>query len=235
MFSHLIGFNPSGVDCLIKLGGSLLGDLANCRKLATLFDSLAETKRIVLFPGGGPIDNYIESLDEQLSFAPEIHHQLCARAQDQTGLIFGSLCNRAEFFTSPVELPAIQKARKVAIMLPMKMIVDLDVFAKSWQITSDTMAAYFAATLGAKKFSILTNVDGLLLPSDQIEKPKLVEAISATEMLGLGSTCVDECLPPFLNETGLACKVMNGANLEAIQEWAIHGGGLGTLISGGST
>lgn len=161
MRGKLLGFQEFDVDILVKLGGSLLDDLEKCRLLTSELSELGRHHNIVVFPGGGPIDNYIEDLDKTISFLPEIHHNLCARAQDQTGLIFGSMCSNAQFFSSFSDMKKIFDDHKLAVMLPMNMIIQLNVFEQSWEITSDTMAAYFADLLSADKFAILTNVDGI--------------------------------------------------------------------------
>ena len=225
----LPGFRDPGVDLFLKIGGSLLQKLDACQELAQTLERLARTHRLVLFPGGGPIDNYIESLDESLHFAPPIHHQLCARAQDQTGLIFGSFMENAGYFTRLVELGGLLAARRPAILLPAAMILDLDVFEQSWKITSDTMAAYFAHLVRADRFAILTDVDGVY---DDVNRPEdgVLSELPASRLLGRGRTAVDECLPPFLLKHGLACQVLNGFDVEAVESWITGTARPGTAI-----
>ena len=139
---RLVGFQDLDVDILIKLGESLLNNLKQCKLLASELSDLGTRHNIVVFLGGGRIDNYIEKLDKTISFKSEIHHNLCARAQDQTGLIFGSMCNKVEFFSTFVEMKKIFNNDRLAIMLSSNMIIQLNVFEQSWNVTSDTIAAY---------------------------------------------------------------------------------------------
>ena len=229
MNETLPGFQDSGAQILIKLGGSLLFDLNKCRLLAKEIDDLSKKYKIVIFPGGGPIDKYIEDCNKELHFPPFIHHQLCARAQDQTGLIFGSLCSNARFFSSLVELRPLFEARHMAIMLPMKMIVELDIFEKSWRITSDTMAAYFANLLSVNKISILKSVDGLYKSLDNKIEGQ-IKTIAASDLSKWRDTIVDECLCPFLLNKSMSCCILNGYNIDAVSEWIKTGKCAGTTI-----
>ncbi len=224
----LPGFQNLGVDILIKLGGSLLSDLEKCKLLALELSDLGGYYNIVVFPGGGPIDNYIEKLDKSISFQPEIHHNLCARAQDQTGLIFGSMCNNAEFFSTFVVMKKIFDENKLAIMLPMNMIVNLNVFEQSWKVTSDTMAAYFANILSADKFAILTNVNGIYKKPDM--SGNICNTINASILNDKPATCVDACLPSFLLEKNQTCHILNGYDVESIRDWIENKTNKGTVI-----
>ena len=230
MKEKLPGFQNLNVDILIKLGGSLLDDLEKCKLLATELSDLGRQHNIVIFPGGGPIDNYIEKLDQSMSFLPEIHHNLCARAQDQTGLIFGSMCDdNAQFFSSFVDMKKIFDNHKLAIMLPMNLIIQLNIFEQNWRITSDTMAAYFADIMHADKFAILTNVDGVYEnSSDMSGEPQ--RTIDASVLQNQPPTCVDVCLCPFLLEKNQTCNILNGYDVKSVRDLIKNGTNKGTTI-----
>jgi aspartokinase-like uncharacterized kinase len=222
----LPGFSDPNVDLLVKVGGSLFGDLSAARAIAEVLDAESARSRVVAFPGGGPIDNYIEAVDRELHFEPEVHHQLCARAQDQVGLMLAALAPRAATFTHPVELPEILDAGALAVMLPMRSIIELDVFARTWDVTSDLMSAYFAHLLGAKRFAILTNVDGVYADADCDGDPlKVVDASDLSE-----ATSVDATLPAFLRATGMECAVLNGLRPDWVEAWLAGEAEPGTTV-----
>lgn len=211
------GLLPAPAEVFLKLGGSLLADMEACRQLAKIINDASHTKKIIVFPGGGPIDNYIEEIDKQLAFPPIYHHNLCARAQDQTGLMFASLCSNAAFFSTIQEARLALERGRLAIMLPSKMILELDAFEQTWEVTSDFMSAWFAQLLGVERFAILTNVEGYFAGGPLTGE--LIPEISASQLIGLGRTCVDECTPPYLLAVGLRCDVLNGFNSKAVLDW----------------
>jgi aspartokinase-like uncharacterized kinase len=223
------GLQALGVDVFVKVGGSLLRHgVPGFTALSRALGDAARDQRVVAFPGGGPIDDYIEELDREVAFAPVAHHHLCARAQDQTGLVLASLCPDADVFAVPLEARPLLDAGRLAVMLPMRLIVDLDVFEQTWEITSDTMAAWFAAFFEAERFAILTDVDGVR-PPDRADGPPLPE-VSASELKGWGATCVDACLAPLLLRTGMEAHIVNGTKPDAVSRWVATGEGAGTII-----
>ncbi|MDQ3763912.1 MAG: hypothetical protein M3460_20585 [Actinomycetota bacterium] len=214
--NNIRGFRDFGVDILVKLGGSLLVKNDDISQLGALLAEAGRKHRIVVFPGGGPIDNYIEEVDAEWHFPGDIHHQLCARAQDQTGLMFSAKCPGSGVFTRPVELGAILDSKRVAIMLPMEQIISLDVFARVWEITSDSMAAWFANFFSARRFAILTNVPGIRWP---FEEGNYLSQIDTQTLSELGRTSVDECLAAFMAKHSMSCSVLDGRDVDNLAKW----------------
>ncbi|MFE2853938.1 hypothetical protein ACFXJO_22765 [Streptomyces lavendulae] len=222
------GFRDFGVDVLVKLGGSLLADFDRARALGETLSELATTHRVLVFPGGGPIDNYIEMVDRVLRFPADVHHQLCARAQDQTGLMFSTLCPGSRVFSRPVEVPSVLAEGRVAIMLPMEQIIGLDVFERSWTTTSDSTAAWFARFFGARRFAILTDVPGIRRPGDA--DGACLESLTTAEAAAMGRTGIDECLPPFLEANGMSCTILDGRDHLSVENWFQGLPAPGTLV-----
>ncbi|WP_284141651.1 hypothetical protein [Virgibacillus sp. LDC-1] len=198
------------IDYVIKLGGSLISDIDLAKNLAQSLSEVAKEFRLVIFPGGGPIDNYIESVDKQFLLNEMTHHQACARAQDQTGLLFANF-NLDVFETTDnfAGIKEILDRGKIPVLLPSTLIFLLDPFEKSWSISSDSMGAYFSSLLEANKFIILTDVDGIY-DSDPKKSPtaKLIPKVSVNSLSS--ETSVDETLSEFLYNAQMNCWVLNG-------------------------
>lgn len=221
------GFKKSKVDYFIKLGGSLM---SNFKLLSKVLDNESSKKNIVIFPGGGVIDNLIEEIDVKNKLQPIVHHQLCARAQDQTGLFFYSHSNNSTFFTDFVEMDKIFSENRLAIILPMKQILSLDIFEMSGEITSDTMSAFFSNFVKAKTFVILTNVDGLL--EDVDDSNSLIENITAKDLIKYGHCVIDMCLAHYLIENKLDCIILNGLDIKNLKNFFSGENYKGTRITG---
>jgi 5-(aminomethyl)-3-furanmethanol phosphate kinase len=204
------------IDYLIKLGGSLIANIDKAQNLAETLIALSENNRIVIFPGGGPIDNLIENIDKQFTLNEITHHQACARAQDQTGLIFANFnLNFFETTDNFADVRDILKRKKIPVLLPSKLIFMLDPFEKSWNISSDSMGAYFSFLLEANKFLILTDVDGIYTKNPTKDKDaKLIPKLTVNQLDDLGQTSVDETLCDFLFNASMSCWVLNGHNYD---------------------
>jgi aspartokinase-like uncharacterized kinase len=231
----MLGFVDYNIDAVVKFGGSLLDDKVNCKKaICSLATAQQKGYRILVIPGGGPTDNTIERLDKIYHFESNTHHKACARAQDQTGIM---ICDK--FFSNslvPCEnLEDVDKAlneKKVAVLLPSKIIFDMNPFEKIWDITSDAMAAWFAWVTNAKKFIVFKSVDGVFANNNLDNPTNLIREILAKDLIKMGSNAVDACVAPFLLQKKMNGYIINGAGNEALASILDEGDFYGTIVIG---
>jgi aspartokinase-like uncharacterized kinase len=82
----------------------------------------------------------------------------------------------------------------------------------SWDVTSDSIAAYVACKLQAPKAIFVTDVDGVYSADPRLHKnERLLNEVSVQELQTFGGrTSVDRYLPKFLLKSPLDCYVLNG-------------------------
>ena len=105
------------------------------------------------------------------------------------------------------------------IFLPSKLMFSKDPLEHSWDVTSDTIAAYIAGVLHAKKLVLVTDVDGIFSedPKQNLDTT-CIEELPAEELLSWNKrTSVDKTLPKILLQTKLDCYVVNGRYPERIR------------------
>jgi aspartokinase-like uncharacterized kinase len=200
------------VDAVIKVGGSLAETpevlLDVCNKLS----ELAEKNPITVVPGGGRFADVVRDFDQRFSLLPEVSHQMAILGMDQFGLFLSAITPCSIAARKLDDLEKITAEGKVPVFLPFNMILDEDPLENSWDVTSDSIAAYVAKRLGAAKLILVTDVDGILTedPKKNADAP-LIQEVSAAELLELDRrTSVDKFLPKLLLEAGLDCYVVNG-------------------------
>lgn len=206
----LKGFINSKVRAFVKVGGSLAFDLDKYKKVAETFELASEKHRFVVFPGGGPPDKLIESMHKKYPLKPQIPHHACALAQDQTGLILTNFSTKLVPVSDFEHLNEVLNDKKVPIFLPSKLILALGVFEQSFDITSDTIGAYFASLLGAEIYVLLKSIDGIRKTGTE----EVFSKISAKELIKLGGDVVDPVLPNFIRASKLHCWLINGQKPE---------------------
>jgi 5-(aminomethyl)-3-furanmethanol phosphate kinase len=207
------GFTRYGVDAVVKFGGSLLADEVRCRAaIGALITASRAGFGLLVLPGGGPTDKEIERLDSRHPFHPNTHHRACARAQDQTGLMISD----PVFSDALRAVETLEEARRVLatsaipVLLPSRIIFDLDPFERTWDLTSDAMGAWLAWLVDAPLVIILTDVEGLFPPDGIGVADRLIETIGADELAKMGHTAVDRCTAPFLAEKGIDAWILDG-------------------------
>ena len=186
---------------VIKLGGSLIEHgraiIRNLRDYA-----VANNLRLVIVPGGGPFAMAVRALADKLS--DEAAHWMAVLAMHQYGLFLAN--GNAEFPLIETLDDIIDSDGGVSILLPYKILKDDDRLPHTWDVTSDTIAAFIAYKLGERCFIKLTNVDGILDAEGRVIERVDIEEIVKKD----NNTCIDNALPGFLSEHNMYCIIVNG-------------------------
>jgi len=197
---HGMGNQNQNQIRVIKLGGSLIEE--GRAIIRTLRDFAAKKNlTLVIIPGGGPFAMTVRTLAGKLS--DEAAHWMAVLAMHQYG-----------FFLANGEFPLVESLddiieRDVTILLPYKILKADDCLPHTWDVTSDTIAAFIAYKLGERCFIKLTDVDGFLDAEGRI-----IERVDIKEIAKRSDdstcTCIDNALPDFLLQHKMYCIIVNG-------------------------
>ncbi|WP_019534803.1 hypothetical protein [Paenibacillus ginsengihumi] len=209
------GMNYLGLDYMIKIGGSLLPNINKCKQLADLLSEVGKSKRLLLFPGGGEIDNYIETYHSQIALDREIFHRATMLAMDQTALLF---CNYNLEMLVPVDnmidCRKVLDQHRIPFLLPSKIVFGLDPFRYTNRITSDGMALYFAHIFQAKRMVLIKSINGILDHNRQT-----ISRLSFDEFLMTEQDCVDETFPLLAHKVKIPIDILNGLEYEQLRQY----------------
>ena len=205
------------MEAVLKVGGSLAENVGTVKALCQQLGALAKTHRIVVVPGGGEFADTVRRFDKKYGLSNSVAHKMAILAMDMYGLFLSDISVNSYVFD---DLNQINHEKgKLPILLPSKLMFQDDTLENSWDVTSDSIAAYIAGLLDAKKLVLVTDVDGIFSdnPKHNLEA-KLVKEISAQELLGWNTrTSVDKMLPKIVLENRLDSYVVNGKHPERIQ------------------
>ena len=84
-----------------------------------------------------------------------------------------------------------------------------DPFECSWDVTSDSIAAYISHLLNANLL-IVTNVNGIYTQEPKEPGSTFISKIDATTLLTFQESSIDVMLPSLLLKFGTNCYVVNG-------------------------
>lgn len=178
---------------VVKLGGSLAADPSLARWLHRLAHSPGA--RFVAVPGGGPFADAVRAVQQVWRFSDEVAHTMAIGAMDQ----FGRLLCGIEAASMPcTTLPGIVAAwdrGALPVWLPARVMDGDAELPRNWDVTSDTIAAWLAQTLGASGLVLVKSCD---LPPEPRDPERLAAA-------GI----VDAALPAFLARTRLPLQVVH--------------------------
>ena len=207
------------MDAVIKIGGSLAEDPADLSALCNKLGKIAKKYRIVVVPGGGKFADVVREFDQRFVLSPGISHRMALLGMDQFGLLLSQIIPNSCAVYLLNDAKQLSETKVVPIFLPSRLMFREDPLENSWDVTSDSIAAYVASRLHATKVVLATDVDGIFT-----EDPKkhsdatLIEHLSAEELLKLNQrTSVDRYLPKLLLEAPVDCYVVNGKYPERVE------------------
>jgi aspartokinase-like uncharacterized kinase len=207
------------MDALIKIGGSLAEDPADLSALCNKLGKIAKKHRIVVVPGGGKFADVAREFDQQFALSSDISHRMAVLGMDQFGLLLSQIIPNSCATYLLSDAKQLSEIRVVPIFLPSWLMFQEDPLEHSWDVTSDSIAAYVASRFNADKVILVTDVDGIFTSDPKTHSDaKLINELSVSELLKLiQRTSVDLFLPKLLLKTQMDCYVVNGAYPERIE------------------
>ena len=215
---------------VVKVGGSLEPHRAALIKLMQSLVEMASAHTIIVVPGGGSFADKVREVASIYHLSDEVAHRMAILAMDQYGLLLSSLVDGCFYTYSLAE--AREKASKglLVIYLPsQEMLFDPSLVA-SWDVTSDSIAAYVAWRCGSNLLILLKDVDGVFADDPKrSSKPNLIKTIRASALKGYG--CVDRSLPTYIQRFNITCWVLNGLKSRRLRSLLTLGKAVGTRIT----
>jgi aspartokinase-like uncharacterized kinase len=208
------------MEAIIKIGGSLAKDSLRLRILGQKLGLLAKEHEIIVVPGGGKFADVVRDFDQRFSLSSDVSHRMAILGMDQFGLLLSDLIVNSRVFQRLEEAKDLAEAEGVPIFLPSRLMFQENFLENTWNVTSDSIAVYFASRVHAEKVILVTDVDGIFTSDPRRDSDtKLIEKITARTLLSFNKeTSVDNFLPKLLLKAKINCYVVNGNYPERIED-----------------
>lgn len=137
---------------VVKLGGSLGEDAS----LKGWLWNLAEYGggKVIIVPGGGRFADQVRALQQRWKIDDRTAHRMAILAMHQLGLLFVGLEPRLALSHTEEIAGALHRGKAV-VWLPEVTELDRDGIPASWAVTSDSLAAWLAGKLNAKRLVLV--------------------------------------------------------------------------------
>ena len=223
------------MDAVIKVGGSLASDSTVLRNLCAELSKVAERFRLVVVPGGGEFADVVRTVDSRFGLKPAVSHRMAVLGMDQFGLLLSQLIPGCRLACSLSVIRGLSSSGRVVVLLPSHLVFRARSLEASWDVTSDSIAAYVAGRLGVNKLVLATDVNGIFSSDPKKDaNAELERVVSVSTLLQRGlRTSVDKYLPNLLLKFGLDCYVFNGLFPERVGHILANEDALCTHIVGG--
>ncbi len=197
---------------VIKIGGSVMH---MGREILRVLEDL--NKDMLIVPGGGLFSDLVKVVYDIYNVSDDSAHWMSILAMDQYAYFLASDKYRL------TDIPEFSK--EITILMPYNLMKKEDPLPRSWNVTSDAIAAWIAGEHNGMMIKV-TDVDGVEI--NGIFKKE----IHASELRGIPS-CIDPATPDVLMEYGTDCFVVNGNHPERVKGYILGDEVIGTLIKGG--
>ena len=194
---------------VVKIGGSLFPNYA-----IDLADKLKNTNSCIVL-GGGEFANLIRKYDGEQHFSEEVNHWTAIDCMDIIAKLVNDKVESAKLAYSIDEVNEISDEGVTPIFVVSEFLRADDFFECSWDVTSDSIAAYVAHLLNAKLL-IVTNVNGIYTQEPKEPGSTFISKIDAKTLLTFPETSIDVMLPSLLLKFGTNCYVVNGKYPERV-------------------
>jgi (4-(4-[2-(gamma-L-glutamylamino)ethyl]phenoxymethyl)furan-2-yl)methanamine synthase len=141
--------SASAIDIVIKIGGGLLADTGALDAVLSAIASAGLGRQVLIVPGGGPFADTVREVDQRLPLADEAAHWMAILAMDQYAHLLASRLDRASLVHDRRAIGRALAADRVPVLAPSTWLRDRDPLPHSWDVTSDSIAAWMAGEVGA--------------------------------------------------------------------------------------
>ena len=148
------------VDVVVKLGGGLLahGDELDAA-LATI--GARRARRLLVVPGGGPFADAVRDVDRRLRLSDDAAHWVAVLAMDQYAYLIADRLADGVLIADTRAVVTALDAGKLPVLAPFQWMREADPLPHSWDVTSDSIAAWIAGEVGARRL-VLVKPSGAL-------------------------------------------------------------------------
>ncbi len=169
---------------------------------------MKDTSSVIIL-GGGEFANLIRKYDAEQEFSQEVNHWTAIDCMDIMAKLVDDKVESAKLAFTVDEIEEISNEGFTPIFIVSQFLKTEDPFECSWDVTSDSIAAYVAHLLNAKLL-IVTNVNGIYTQEPKEPGSTFISKIDATTLLTFRESSIDVMLPSLLLEFGANCYVVNG-------------------------
>jgi aspartokinase-like uncharacterized kinase len=147
--------SPACALNVIKIGGGLTAAPGALDRVCAAVAEVSRDHRVVVVPGGGPFADAVREFDRRVGLSPDAAHWMAILAMDQYAHVLAGRISGATLVEDPAAIADALGAGRVAVLAPSRWMRSADVLPHTWEVTSDSIAAFVAGALGATRLILV--------------------------------------------------------------------------------
>ena len=150
----------SAVHTVLKIGGGLLGKAGAFELTIEAVTAFRPGRRLVIVPGGGPFAEAVREMFKRAKIGEDAAHWMAVLGMDQYAHALAARIPDAVLVDGAGGIAAALQAARLPVLAPYRWLRAADPLPHSWDVTSDSIAAWFAGALGARRVVLIKPADG---------------------------------------------------------------------------
>jgi (4-(4-[2-(gamma-L-glutamylamino)ethyl]phenoxymethyl)furan-2-yl)methanamine synthase len=145
---------------VVKIGGGILAIPGAFERVTRAVATASKKARLVVFPGGGPFADIVRDIDGKMGLSPSSAHWMAILAMDQYAHVLAEQIADAEIVDGSAGIAKVHERGGIPVLAPHRWLKSADELPHTWSVTSDSLAAYIAALLGAHRLVVIKPREG---------------------------------------------------------------------------
>jgi 5-(aminomethyl)-3-furanmethanol phosphate kinase len=151
---RMIG-SSQGAVTVIKIGGGLTWVPQALDRVCRAVGQVSREWPIVVVPGGGPFADGVREFDRRVGVSSDVAHWMAILAMDQYAHVLASRIPGAVLVEEPGCIRQALGPAGAVVLAPSRWMRSADVLPHSWDVTSDSIAAFVAGALDARRLILI--------------------------------------------------------------------------------
>ncbi len=152
--------NRGGSLLIVKVGGGLLTEPGVLQRVAGALAQVARRREMVVIPGGGPFADVVRGVEQTHGLSPDAAHWMAILAMDQYAYALADHIPNARVVDDRPGILAALTEGAVPVLAPYRWLRAADELPHTWDVTSDSLAAYLTTLLGAGELVLVKPLGG---------------------------------------------------------------------------
>jgi len=151
---------PRVVHTVVKVGGGLLSKAGALDLVIEALTAFGPRRRLVIVPGGGPFAEAVRTMFRRMKIGEDAAHWMAVLGMDQYAHALTARLPGAVLVEQEPEIAAAREAGRLPVLAPYRWVRTADPLPHSWEVTSDSIAAWLAGVLGARRIVLIKPAGG---------------------------------------------------------------------------
>jgi aspartokinase-like uncharacterized kinase len=140
---------------VVKVGGGLLADGGRIDAVLAAIARADGGASLLVIPGGGPFADAVREADRRIGLTEDAAHWMAVLAMDQYAELIVARMPGAVLVFTEQQIRGARARGLIPVLAPCRWLRERDPLPHSWDVTSDSIAAWFAGALGARRLVLV--------------------------------------------------------------------------------